>query len=309
MRISVAGIGAWAMGEWKWGSQEDADSIAGIHAALDAGANWIDTAPIYGNGHSEEVVGKALAELPANDRPYVFSKFGLGADSENMNRSASYDEVMSECENSLRRLQVDCIDMYQLHWPVEQEMEETARACEQLMKDGKIRYIGVSNYSTEQLDQWQATGSALHLLQTPLSVLNPETAESQIPWCFKHEVACIAYSPLYRGMLFGTWSADKCFPEGDGRAVHKDFTGDRFVTHLGAIQQIRDVAVEYDLDCAQLCIGMLLCNPGLTACIIGVRNAGQGAYVGELCIPAKSKAIEEVDVILEKLQVDLSALG
>lgn len=306
MRISVAGIGAWAMGGWLWGGQEEAESIAGIHAAIDAGANWIDTAPIYGSGRSEEVVGKALAEMPADKRPYVFSKFGLGDDSRARKVYASYDTVIAECEASLKRLNIDCIDMYQLHWPCEQPIADIARACEQLQQEGKIRYIGLCNFSAAQLDEWCDAGHALDLLQTPLSILRPDSEQSQIPWCCEHEIACIAYSPLFRGMLFGKWSADKIFPDDDARSSHEDYTGARLARHLTAINAISEIAADNQMDCAQLCIGMLLCNPGLTACIIGVRNAGQGAYLGELCVPTKSKAIDEVEVLLEQLRTDLA---
>src|SRR5215211_2368920 len=144
--ISTIGLGTWAIGGHMWGGQDSARSVEAIHAAVDHGINWIDTAPIYGSGHSEEVVGRAVKELPAAVRPMIFTKFGLGLDSNAPNRSAAAGEVRAECEASLRRLGVDRIDLYQLHWPAPQPIAETAGACAKLLQSGKIRAIGVSNF-------------------------------------------------------------------------------------------------------------------------------------------------------------------
>ena len=154
--ISTIGLGTWAIGGHLWGGQDDALSVGAIHAAIDHGINWIDTAPIYGSGHSEEVVGRAVRELPVSRRPLLFTKFGLGIDSASPNRSASAAEVQAECDASLRRLGTDHIDLYQLHWPAPQPIAETAAACAALMKAGKIRAIGVSNCSVAQLEEWRA---------------------------------------------------------------------------------------------------------------------------------------------------------
>ncbi len=309
LHISVCGLGAWAMGGWMWGAQDDSDSVAAIHAALDAGVNWIDTAPIYGAGHSEMVVGKALKELDAAGRPLIFTKFGLGTDNDAMRRSATREEILAECDDSLKRLGIERIDLYQQHWPVEQPIGEIAAACSALIDAGKIRYVGVSNYNVAQMQEWQQTGLPLHSLQTPLSLMKPESTEEIIPFCFEQELGCLAYSPLYRGMLFAKWAADQVFPAGDGRATHKDFSGPRFPIMLQAVDKIAAVAADNELDCAQLCIGVLLCNPGLTACIVGARNAGQGAYIGELGMPAQNKAIKAVEGILWDMRKALDELA
>lgn len=309
MQISVIGLGAWAIGGWMWGGQDEGDSIAAIHAALDSEVNWIDTAAIYGGGYSEEVVAKALRDIPADKRPLIFTKFGLGTDTDAMRRSAAYQEVLDECDASLQRLGIDCIDYYQQHWPVEQPVEEAARACDELMKAGKIRYVGVSNFNVEQMQAWQATGLPLHGLQTPLNVLKQASTEEIIPYCCEQELGCIAYSPLYRGMLFGKWQKDRSFPEGDSRNDKADFQGERLNLHIAAVDQIATVAADFDMDCAQLCIGIILCNPGLTGCIVGARNAAQGACLGELGLPAKTKAIEAVEKIVEALNQQLDALS
>src|SRR5262245_24643616 len=156
-----------------WGGQDDQQSIEAIHAAIDHGINWIDTAPIYGSGLSEEVVGRAVKQLPASKRPLIFTKFGLGADSNVINRSAAAAEVAAECDASLRRLCLDRIDLYQLHWPAPQPVAETAAACAALLKAGKIRAIGVSNFSVAQLEEWRSTGVPLHSDQPPFSILRP----------------------------------------------------------------------------------------------------------------------------------------
>ena len=179
---------------------------------VDHGVNWIDTAPIYGSGHSEEVVGRAVKQLPASKRPLIFTKFGLGIDSDAPDRSASAADVAAECDASLRRLGVDRIDLYQLHWPAPQPIAETAAACEALLegrqdpRDRRVELLGA------QLEEWRATGVPLHSDQPPYSILRPAVKHDVLPWCAAHGVGAISYSPLFRGLLFGTWSKDKTFP-------------------------------------------------------------------------------------------------
>src|SRR5918993_4851140 len=159
--ISTIGLGTWAIGGHMWGGQDDTQSAEAIHAATDHGVNWIDTAPIYGSGHSEVVVGRALKGLTASRRPLVFTKFGLGLNVDEPLRSAAAGDVIRECDASLRRLGIEWIDLYQLHWPAPQPIAETAGACGQLLKAGKIRAIGVSNFSVAQPEEWTATGLPL----------------------------------------------------------------------------------------------------------------------------------------------------
>jgi aryl-alcohol dehydrogenase-like predicted oxidoreductase len=308
MAISPIGLGTWAIGGWMWGGQDDNASIDAIHAAVESGVNWIDTAPIYGSGHSEDVVGRALAELPASRRPFVFTKFGLGDDSATNSRSASRASVMAECEASLRRLRVDCIDLYQLHWPAPQPVEETAAACAQLLAAGKIRAIGVSNFSVAQLEEWVATGVPLHTLQAPYSILRPAARTELLPWCASHGVGVIAYSPLFRGMLFGTWPRDKTFPAGDARGTHKDYSGPRFQRHLDAIDELKQVAAGAGLTVAQLCVGVLLRTDGLTGCIVGARTAEQGAALPSLAAEVTPGQADAVWAVVSKLQGDLEGM-
>ena len=308
LEITPIGLGSWAIGGWMWGRQDDANSVAAIHAAVDHGVNWIDTAPIYGSGHSEAVVGQALKALPAARRPLVFTKFGLGDDSAGRRQSASRQEVLDECDASLQRLGVDCIDLYQLHWPVSQPIVETARACEMLLGDGKIRAIGVSNFSVAQLEEWRSTGVPLHSLQAPYSILRPAVATEQLPWCAKNDVGAIAYSPLFRGMLFGTWSRTRTFEEGDARGDHKDYQGARFQRHLDAMDELTVIAEAARLSTAQLCIGALLRTQGLTGCIVGARDARQGAHIADLAATVNDQQAHAVEAVTARLRQDLEAM-
>jgi len=306
--ISTIGLGTWAIGGHMWGGQDDAQSVQAIHAALDHGINWIDTAPIYGSGHSEEVVGRAVKQLPSSSRPLVFTKFGLGLDSVTPNRSAAAAEVVAECEGSLRRLGVDRIDLYQLHWPAPQPIGETAAACGRLLQEGKIRAIGVSNFSVAQLEEWRATGVPLHSDQPPYSILRPAVKHDVLPWCAANGVGAISYSPLFRGLLFGTWPKDKTFPPDDARSTHKDYLGARFQRHLVAVEEIRSVAAAGGLSVPQLCVGVLLQTPGLTGVIAGARNARQGGVIAGLGVGVSADQANAVWAIVERLVRDLEAM-
>jgi aryl-alcohol dehydrogenase-like predicted oxidoreductase len=306
--ISTIGLGSWAIGGHMWGGQDDALSVDAIHAAVDHGINWIDTAPIYGSGHSEEVVGRAVKQLPSGQRPLIFTKFGLGTDSVTPNKSASAAEVHAECEGSLRRLGVERIDLYQLHWPAPQPIAETAAACDALLKAGKIRAIGVSNFSVPQLEEWVATGVPLHSVQPPFSILRPAVKHDVLPWCAAHDVGAISYSPLFRGLLFGSWPRDKSFAPDDARSTHKDYAGARFQRNLDAVDEIRAVATRGGLSVPQLCVGVLLRTPGLTAVIAGARNAQQGGVIAGLGVGVTDQQASEVWGIVARLEKDLAGL-
>jgi aryl-alcohol dehydrogenase-like predicted oxidoreductase len=306
--ISTIGIGTWATGGWMWGGQDDDASVQAIHAAVDHGVNWIDTAPIYGSGHSEEVVGRAVRELPAARRPLIFTKFGLGENSADAVKSATPAQIRAECDASLRRLGVDAIDLYQLHWPVDQPIPETAAACAELLQAGKIRAVGVSNYSVAQLEAWRATGVPLHAVQSPYSILRPAVAADVLPYAAKTTLGVIAYSPLFRGLLFGTWKKGKTFAKGDARGDHKDYQGARFDRHLDAVAQLRDLAAESGLSTGQLAIGVLLQTPGLTGCIVGARSARQGAMIASLGVAVTGEQVAAVERIMASLRADLERL-
>jgi aryl-alcohol dehydrogenase-like predicted oxidoreductase len=306
--ISTIGFGTWAVGGHMWGGQDDTHSIDAIHAAIDHGVNWIDTAPIYGSGHSETVVARAVKQLPASRRPLIFTKFGLGLDTHVITRSASAADVTAECDGSLQRLGVDHIDLYQLHWPAPQPIAETARACAALLDAGKIRAVGVSNFSVAQLEEWRATGVPLHSDQPPFSILRPAVKHDVLPWCAAHDVGVISYSPLFRGMLFGTWAADKTFPTDDGRSTHKDYSGARFQRHLRAVDEIRAVATSTGLSVPQLCVGVLLATSGITGVIVGARNARQGGLIANLGVSVTKDQADAVWALADGLAQDLERL-
>jgi aryl-alcohol dehydrogenase-like predicted oxidoreductase len=238
----------------------------------------------------------------------VFTKFGMGDDSEHVRKSATRAQILAECESSLRRLGIDAIDLYQLHWPVEQPSAETTAACAELLQAGKIRAIGVSNFNVAQLEEWRATGVPLHAVQVPYSILRPAIAADVLPYAAKTHLGVIAYSPLFRGMLFGTWRKGKAFPEGDARGAHKDYQGARFDRHLDAIAELRELAIDSGLSVGQLAIGVLLHTPGLTGCIVGARSRRQGALIASLAVEVTDEQVAAVERVMASLRADLARM-
>ncbi len=306
--ISAVGYGAFGIGGWMWGEQNDEDSVRAIHAAVDAGVNWIDTAPIYGSGRADAVVARALAELSPERRPLLFTKFGHHLVNGQRVNDGTRARVIADCEYGLQALNVERLDLFQLHWPTATPIAETAAACDVLLKAGKIRAIGVCNFSVAQLDAWRATGVALHAVQNGYGLFKPDAERDVLPWCAEHNVGFLAYSPLQRGLLFGGWTADKTFPAGDHRAERPDFTGKRLARFVAAVDEIKAIAEADDQTCAELAIGCLMVTEGLTACIVGARNAAQGAFLGQLGMPAKAAQVEAVEAICARLFADLTAL-
>ncbi len=309
LTISLVGVGTFAAGGWMWGEQDDADSLAALRAARAAGATWIDTAPIYGSGRADRIVGTFLKELPSAERPLVFTKFGHRLVDGQRHTSGARAQVIADCEQGLRDLGVEAIDLFQQHWAAPEPIAETAAACAELLKSGKIRAIGVCNYSLEQLEAWRLTGVPLHCVQTPYSIVKPEAATTILPWCAEHGVGAIAYSPLHRGLLFDTWKEGHAFPAGDHRGERPDFRGRRLARFLEAVAELRAVAEEDEMSVPQLAIGALICTEGLTGCIVGARNAAQGAFIGELGTPIKAAQMERVEAITARLLADLAVIG
>lgn len=309
MTITAVGYGAFGIGGWMWGEQDDADSEAAIRAALDVGVNWIDTAPIYGSGRADAVVGRVLRDLPAERRPLVFTKFGHHLVDGTRISDGSRARVIADCDYALKTLGVERLDLFQLHWPTPQPVAETAAACAELLQAGKIRAVGVSNFSIAQLKEWHATGLPLHCVQNPYSILKPEAEQEVLPWCAEQRIGFLAYSPLHRGMLFGTWTKDKTFPAGDHRGERADFKGRRLARFLEAVEAIKVLAIEDDMTCAEMAIGALMCHEGLTACIVGARNAAQGAALANLGMPVKARHLEAITAILAQLTADLTVIG
>jgi len=274
--LTVIGFGCWAMGGagWagSWGPQDDAESIQSIHVALEQGINWFDTAAVYGLGHSEEVLGKALGNRRHD--VVVATKFGTVWDEQgNLTDRASYDSVIRECDASLRRLGSDYIDLYQQHWPDRQgtSVEETMRALGDLIQAGKVRYVGVSNYTVPLLEQALAVRH-VDSLQPPYNLFSRDVENDLLPFCKDHGMGVVAYSPLHSGLLGGKYNQDTTFDDGDWRAHNPDFTGDGLRANLEKVDKLRAIADRFGKTVAQLAIAWVLSNSAVTAAIVGVRR-------------------------------------
>ena len=286
MRITRVGFGAWATGGggWRfgWGSQEDRESVRAIRYAVEQGVNWIDTAPVYGMGHSEEVVGRALRELPEADRPHVFTKCGLVFDSSKPERKPSNvlaaASIRREAEDSLRRLGVERIDLYQVHWPPADgtPLDEYWATMLELKREGKVRAVGLSNHDAAAVARAESIGH-VDTLQPPFSLIQRGVAEDLLPWCARHDTAVIVYSPMQSGLLTGRMSVERVanMPEDDWRGRHPDFTGDALRRNLLVADALRPVAKRHGVPVAAVAVAWTLAWPGVTGAIVGGRNAEQ----------------------------------
>jgi aryl-alcohol dehydrogenase-like predicted oxidoreductase len=278
MEITRVGFGAWAIGgSWAygWGSQDDQDSIAAIQHAVDQGVNWIDTAAVYGLGHSEEVVAEALKRVP--ERPYVFTKCGMiWDDAGNVSQVARPDTIRRELEASLRRLDMERIDLYQVHWPPEDgtPVEEYWATMVELKNEGRIRAIGLSNHSVPQLEQAEKIGH-VDSLQPPLSLINRSQAD-EIAWCARNGTGVIVYSPMHSGLLTGKFSRERVesLPEDDWRRRSPDFTTD-LDRNLALVDALRPIADRHGVTLAAVSVAWTLAWPGVTGAIVGARRPDQ----------------------------------
>ncbi len=280
-QITEIGLGAWAIGgpwAWGWGEQDDDLSIRTIHRALELGINWIDTAAVYGLGHGEEVVGRAV-----NGRRrevFIATKCGLVWDDRGRVRNDTRPEsIRRECEDSLRRLNTDYIDLYQIHWPNDQvPVEDSWGELVRLKEEGKVRYIGVSNFGVELLERCQAI-HPVQSLQPPYNMVHREVEREILPWCQAHEVGVIAYSPLQSGLLTGKFTRDflQTLPEDDWRRkqTHFLFRETLFSRALEFVDGIRPIAEKHGKTVAQLAIAWVLMHPAITGAIVGARRPDQ----------------------------------
>ncbi|MCW5983485.1 MAG: aldo/keto reductase [Bryobacteraceae bacterium] len=302
MWLSPVGLGCWSHGGQVWGPQDDRNSIDAILTASDSGINWLDTAPAYGAGHSESVIGKALAARSRAERPYVFTKFGVGL--HDVYRSATCAEVIAECEGSLRRLRLERIDLYQLHWPVPQPVEETAEACETLLRAGKIRGVGICNPTVEQLEAWEATGVPISAAQSHVNLF-VRSGGGSVAWCERRSVPVLAYSAMYRGLLFGTWDADKRFRPDDHRSQRPDFVGPRFHCLLAAVDRIRSLGESDGFTCAEACLASVLKLPGIRGAIVGARSARQVQFLANSRLLVPPELQSRIEQVVMQLCLDL----
>src|SRR5438105_7065840 len=277
--ITPMGFGAWAIGgagwEFGWGDQDDKASIAAIHRALELGVNRIDTAAVYGMGHSEEVVAAALKRW-SGPRPYVFTKCGLLGDEEgNVHRSLKTDSIRRECENSLRRLKVDRIDLYQIHWPTA-DLEQGWAEMAKLQKEGKVRLIGVSNFEASQMRR-AAKIAPIASLQPPYSLVRREIETDILPYCKSHRIGVIVYSPMQSGLLTGAMTRERIskLPDNDWRKHDPDFSEPKLSSNLALVDRLRVVANRNGCSPGAVAVGWTLRHPAVTAAIVGARRPQQ----------------------------------
>ena len=298
--ITPVGFGAWAIGgsgwEFGWGEQDDQASIAAIHRALSLGVNWIDTAAVYGMGHSEEVVASALKAW-AGPRPYIFTKCGLRWDDQGyVHRSLQAESIRRECEDSLRRLQVDVIDLYQIHWPTE-DLEEGLGAMAQLQKEGKVRWIGVSNFDVDEMRRAQMI-APITSLQPPHSLVRREVEREILPYCRSNGLGVIVYSPMASGLLTGAMTRERAasLPNSDWRSRDIEFHEPKLSKNLALVERLRNVGERYGRFPGQVAIAWALQNPGVTGAIVGARSAKQvEGTVGAADLRLTEKEIAEIE--------------
>jgi aryl-alcohol dehydrogenase-like predicted oxidoreductase len=281
LNITPIGFGAWAIGgNWQfgWGAQEDADSIGAIHRALELGINWIDTAAIYGLGHSEEVVATALVDWP-HERPLVFTKCGMiWNDQGAVDYSLKAKSIRTEVENSLRRLKVETIDLYQIHWPAD-DLAETVEGWQTLAalkKEGKVRWIGASNFSVAELQAAQKTAPVTSL-QPPYSLVKPEAENELLPFCGQEKIGVIVYSPMASGLLTGAMTRERthALPAEDWRSRNPEFQEPKLSQNLALVDRLRRVAKRHGRTPGEVAIAWTLRQPAVTGAIVGARRPDQ----------------------------------
>lgn len=320
LEVSVITFGAWAAGGWMWGGTESNDSVNAIHAAYEHGVTSIDTAPIYGQGKSEEIVGEALKSLP-RDKVQILTKFGMRWDlakgdfafkSENNNgdpidiyKYASKESIITECENSLKRLGTDYIDLYQIHWPdVTTTVQETMEAVDQLIKDGKVRYAGVCNYSVELMKEAE---KYIDLVsdQVSYSMLDRKVEKDLVPYVLEKNKSILAYSPMQRGLLTGKIKPGHKFAEGDHRQGVKYFTEENIKRTNEFLDKIRPIAESKNATLGQLVLRWTVEQPGITIALAGARNPEQSVQNAKaLDFKLDDSEIKFINDELDKLVIE-----
>jgi aryl-alcohol dehydrogenase-like predicted oxidoreductase len=309
LSITSVGYGAWAIGgsgwQFAWGSQDDNDSIAAIHRTLELGVNWIDTAAVYGLGHSEGVVARALKGW-SGPRPYVFTKCGLRWDAGGqVQKVLSADSLRGEVEDSLRRLGIDAIDLYQIHWPPDPDssvLEEGWATLADLKREGKVRWIGVSNFNVQQLGRANAIAPVTSV-QPPYSLLHRDVEGEILPYCLQHGIGVIVYSPMASGLLTGAMTRERIanLPKDDWRKGHANFNEPNLTRNLVLVDHLRQIGRRHGRSAGEVAVAWTLQNPAVTGAIVGARNARQAEGVmraGDLHL-SEEEALEIVDFFAE----------
>jgi len=304
LQITPVGYGAWAIGgsgwQFAWGSQDDEDSIAAIHRSLELGVNWIDTAAVYGLGHSEEVVARALKTW-SGPQPYVFTKCGrLWDEKGNVRGGLGAASIRREAEDSLRRLGRDVIDLYQIHWPPNPdspELEEAWSTLAELKKEGKVRWIGVSNFDAKQLRRAVAIAPVTSL-QPPYSLINRGIEDDTLPYCLREGIGVIVYSPMASGLLTGAMTPERAarLPKDDWRRTSANFNEPKLSQNLALVDRLREVGKRHGRSPGEVAIAWTLRNPAVTGAIVGARTASQAQGVmlaGDLTL--SDKEVNEIE--------------
>ncbi len=310
MEITHVGFGSWAVGggDWAvgWGNQEDKDSIAAIRRAVALGVNWIDTAAIYGLGRAEKVVAEALRDVPKSERPYIFTKCGLIVDPATPNAKprqvGAPASIRKEVEASLTRLDVERIDLYQMHWPAEDgtALEDYWGTLLDLKAQGKVRAVGLSNHSVAQLEAAEKIGH-VDTLQPPFSAIKRNTAIKELPWCQAHETGVIVYSPMQAGLLTGAFSTERvaALPKNDWRSRNAEFT-EKLDANLAVAAAMEKAAKRYGVSTASVAVAWTLAWPGVTAAIVGARNAGQvDGWIAAAKLQLSQSDMAEIGAVIE----------
>lgn len=305
-QITEVGFGAWALGgggwSFSWGGQDDAASVAAIRHAVELGVSWVDTAAVYGLGHSEEVVGRALAGFPPSERPLVFSKCGLSWDPERpmvpASRLLTPEAIRSGCEDTLRRLGVEVIDLFQFHWPDETgvPVEESWGTMLDLRREGKVRWCGVSNFDVPLLERCEALGH-VSSLQPPFSLVNRRAAQELLPWCAAHGTGVIVYSPMQSGLLTDTFTAERVrfLSPDDWRTRSSDFTSPDLERNLALRDALRPIAARHGVPVSAVAVAWVLSFPEVTGAIVGARSPAQvDGWIGAAELALDDADLEEI---------------
>jgi aryl-alcohol dehydrogenase-like predicted oxidoreductase len=310
LEITPLGFGAWAVGggDWKfgWGPQDDNDSIAAIRHAIASGINWIDTAAAYGLGHSEEVVRRALSEMSASERPYVFTKCALKATGEgNVTESLEPAFLREECENSLRRLGVETIDLFQIHWPTDEIAEIDAGWGElvKLKAEGKVRHIGVSNFNVDEIERAQAI-APVETLQPPYSALKRDVEAEILPYALENRIGTIVYSPMQAGLLTGAMTRERALalPDSDWRSRSDDFHEPKLSQNLNVADLFKRIGDESGATSAEVALAWVLHNPAVTGAIVGARTPKHiDGWIGALDYRLSDVAFAEIARFLDQV--------
>jgi aryl-alcohol dehydrogenase-like predicted oxidoreductase len=314
MQLTTVGLGTWAMGgpwEYGWGPQDDDEAIRAVLEALDQGINWIDTAPAYGLGHSEELIGRALKQM--GHKPYIATKCGIlwNERKERVPR-LKRDSVRRECHDSLRRLGVETIDLYQMHWAEpEADIEEAWEEMARLAKEGKVRYLGVSNYSVQQMER-VAPIHPISSLQPPYSMLRRDVEKELLGYCAQHDIGVVAYSPMGRGLLTGKFDHERlaALAPDDHRRRAPEFQEPQFSATLELVEGLRKLAERHGRTVAQLAVSWVLRRPEVTAAIVGARRPGQIAETAPAADWNLGKEdIEKIEKLLARREKKLTAVA